>query len=124
MEAQTFKPNPADFDRFIAQVYTGSGADFISPDTRRYAYMKELFENRITYVKGDAEKLDMDSSLAMLSEVPMYNDYNRGLSRDASFDPLRFNPFKYKFDYYSADKLIYRVDGSEYLIIIHPQERK
>ena len=124
LNAQTTKPNPANFDTFIAQVYTGSGADFINPDTRRYSYMKELFEERISYVKSDTEKLDQDNSLALLSEVELYNDYNRGISRDARFDPERFNPFKYKFDFYAADKLVYRVDGTEYLIIIYPQERK
>ena len=86
--------------------------------------MKELFEKRISYVKSDAEKLDLDSNLKLLSEVPMYNLYNPGLSRDSGFDPDRFNPFKYQFDFYAAKKLIYRIDGTEYLIVIAPQERK
>lgn len=123
LQAQTTKPNPANFDRFIAAVYTGSGAEYIKPDTRRYSYMKSLFEERIVYVKNDKAKLDMDTGLALLSEVPLYSDYNKGLMREASFDPQRFNPFKYKFDFYSADKLIYRIDGTEYLIIIYPQDR-
>ena len=124
LQAQTTKPNPANFDRFIAAVYTGSGAEYISPETRRYAYMKTLFEERIVFVKNDKEKLDLDNSLALLSEVPLYSDYNKGLMRDAAFDPQQFNPFKYKFDFYSANKLMYRVDGTEYLIIIYPQERR
>ncbi|NQX78411.1 hypothetical protein [Gilvibacter sp.] len=124
VQAQVTKPDPANFDRFVTQVYTGSGADYIKPDTRRYVYMKELFEKRISYVKSDAEKLDLDSNLKLLSEVPMYNLYNPGLSRDSGFDPDRFNPFKYQFDFYAAKKLIYRIDGTEYLIVIAPQERK
>lgn len=124
LQAQVSKPDPANFDRFIAQVYTGSGADFISPDTRRYAYMKALYENRITFVKSDAEKLDLDNSLKLLSEVPLYNLYNPAVTRDTGFDPQEFNPFKYQFDFYAATKLIYRIDGTEYLIVIQPQERK
>lgn len=124
LQAQVSKPDPANFDRFIAQVYTGSGADFINPDTRRYAYMKALYENRITFVKSDAEKLDLDNSLKLLSEVPLYNLYNPAVTRDTGFDLQEFNPFKYQFDFYAATKIIYRIDGTDYLIVIQPQERK
>lgn len=123
LSAQTSKPNPANFDRFITQVYTGAGADYTSPDTRRYAYMKTLFEQRIVFVKNDPAKLDLDRGLKLLSEVPMYSNYNKGLVRDFQFDPERFNPFKYNFDFYAAKKQIYRIDGTGYIIIIHPQPR-
>lgn len=119
--AQNSKPNPENFDRFIAQVYVQDGRDFIKPDSRRYAYMKELYNSRILYVKNDKKKLDLDSSLKLLSGVPLYTVYQKGLSRDISFNPETFNPFKYNFDFYSPKKQIFRVDGTEYLIIIHPQ---
>ncbi len=119
--AQTSQPDPSNFDRFISQVYVQSGKDFISPDTRRYAYMKELFENRIVYVQNDKAKLDLDTSLPLLSSVPLYTVYQKGLAPDAMFNPETFNPFKYNFDFYSPVKQTFRVDGTGYLVVIHPQ---
>ena len=122
-QAQSITPPPANFNSYIAAVYTGQGAEFIKPDSRRYAYFKELYEQRIRFVKNDAEKLAQDSSLKRLSSVDMYSVYNKGLMRDLSFDPNTFNPFKYNIDFYSNQKLTYWIDGSDYLLIITPQER-
>ncbi len=119
--AQTIQPDPANFNRFIAQVYVNTGRDYIKPDTRRYAYMKELFTTRIKYVKYAEGKLDLDSSLPLLSSIPLYTVYQKGLSRDASFNPKTFNPFKYSFDFYSPNKQVFRVDRTDYVIIINPQ---
>ena len=121
LNAQTTTPDPSNFDRFISQVYVNSGRDFIKPDTRRYSYLKELFENRITYAKYDQAKLDLDNSMPLLSSVPLYTVYQKALSRDASFNPKTFNPFKYSFDFYSPNKQLFRVDGTGYVVIIYPQ---
>jgi len=122
-QAQSVQPPSEKFDLYINQVYINSGEDFIKPDSRRYVYFKELFLNRIRFVKSDGKKLSLDSSLNKLSSVGLYNTYNKGLMRDMSFDPTSFNPFKYNLDFYSAEKLIYWVDNSDYLLVITPQER-
>lgn len=124
LQAQSVRPPAQKFGTYIDAVYTNSGKDFIKPDSRRYAYFKELYLNRITFVKNDAEKLSQDTSLLKLSSVALYDTYNKGLMRDASFDPSTFNPFKYNLDFYSANKLIYWIDNSDYLLVITPQERK
>jgi hypothetical protein len=123
LQAQSIQPPTEKFDAYIAQVYTQSGKDFIKPESRRYAYFKDLYQNRIKFVKNDAKKLTLDSRLVKLSSVPLYDTYNKGIMRDASFDPLQFNPFKYNIDFYSSKKLIYWIDNSDYLLVITPQER-
>ena len=54
----------------------------------------------------------------LLSEIELLNKYNPSLQRDAAFDPKTFNPLKYKFPMLSRTKEVFRVDSTDYLIII------
>jgi len=121
ISAQNERPQVHNFQNFINQVYTGDGVEQIQPSTRRYAYMKELFENRIVYTKKDMGKLDL-AGYTLLSQIPLYDTYNKSLTRDESFNPRTFNPFKYQFLFYTKKTLMIRVDGTEYVIVIYPQE--
>ena len=116
---QNQKPNPTKFDSFIAQVYTGQGISQIAPNTRRYTFMKEAFLQRISYSKIDPVKSKL-GTYKKLSQVPLFDTYNKGLFRDGSFNPETFNPFKYMFDFYSKQTQIIQVDNANMLIIIKP----
>ena len=120
--AQTTKPDPAKFDRFVKEVYKGKGKKTMAQDTRRYAFMKDFFENRIRFVEGDEEKHKL-AGYQRLSQVPLFDHYNKGLVRDGSFDPNLFNPFKYQLGFYDQESKIIYVDGTKYLIVIEPQKR-
>jgi len=120
ISAQNERPQDHKFQDFINQVYTGEGVEQIQPSTRRYAYMKELFENRIVYTKKDMRKLDM-ANYTLLSQVPLFDTYNKSLMRDGIFNPRTFNPFKYQFQFYTKETQMVRVDGTEYVIVIYPQ---
>lgn len=56
----------------------------------------------------------------LLSSIPLLNKYNANLSRDAVVNPTTFNPLKYALPMASKKKEIFRVDGTDYLIIIEP----
>jgi hypothetical protein len=116
---QNQTPNPTKFDNFIAQVYTGQGVSQITPNTRRYTFMKEAFLKRISYSKIDPVKSKL-GSYKKLSQVPLFDTYNKGLFRDGSFNADTFNPFKYMFDFYSNQTQIIQVDNANVLIIIKP----
>ncbi|MDC7997692.1 hypothetical protein [Gilvibacter sediminis] len=118
--AQTTKPNPGNFDRFVQQVYTGEGQKTIRPESRRYAFMKECFENRISFITSDKDKL-ANANFKRLSDIPLFNHYNKALMRDAGFDPATFNPFKYHLGFYEKETQVIHVDGTNYLIVIAPQ---
>lgn len=117
---QTTQPDTRMFKRFIKEVYTGAGKSYIAEDTRRYDFMKEMFETRISYVQVDGKKYEV-SDYTKLSEVPLFDQYNKGLTRDAQFDPKRFNPFKYRLGFYEPEIQRIYVDGTDYLIVIKPQ---
>ena len=117
--AQNQVPNPAKFDAFIAQVYTGQGASQIAPNTRRYAFMKNAFLNRISYSQIDPVKAKVTTH-TKLSQVPLFDTYNKSLSRDYTFGPDTFNPFKYMIDFYSKGTQIIHIDNTNTLIVITP----
>ena len=119
---QTLQPEPANFDRFIKEVYTGKGKKTMKPDTRRYAFMKEFYETRITFIKSDAAKLKK-ANFTRLSQIPLFDNYNKGLSRDFSFNQAQFNPFKYRLGFYEQERQVIHVDGTDYVIVIQPQKR-
>lgn len=119
--AQTITPEPSNFESFIRQVYVAQGQSQIAPDTRRYAYMKELYLNRITYVAYDPVKIKA-LKYTKLSQMPINDTYNKGLSRDVTFDVNTFNPFKYKINYYKKETQRFLIDNSNYVMIIRPQQ--
>ena len=59
----------------------------------------------------------------LLSSVALKSKCNTALSRDeANFDPNNFNVLKYFMNWYPKEDMIYRVDKTNYLIVIHPQK--
>ncbi len=120
LAAQQIQPEPANFDRFINQVYTNSGKEQIAPTTRRYAFMQHFFNNRISYVVYDPEKLQV-LNYTKLSQIQLFDTYNKGLQRDSSFNPETFNPFKYRLGFYGNKKQFVHVDNTNYVIVIEPQ---
>lgn len=117
--AQNQVPNPSKFDTFIAQVYTGKGVSQIAPSTRRYDFMKNAYLNRISYSKIDPVKSKL-STHTKLSQIALFDTYNKGLLRDNSFNAQTFNPFKYMIDFYSKETQIIHIDNTNTLIVIKP----
>ncbi len=120
VQAQSQRPEASKFDQFIKQVYVNQGASQITPKTRKYSFMKTFFNELIQYVTYDPAKLQL-LNYTKLSQIELFNDYNKGLPRDASFNPATFNPFKYKLDFYSNKVQFIHVDNTNYVIVIQPQ---
>ncbi len=120
LSAQKITPDKNNFKNFISEVYINEGASQIAPGTRRYDYMKDLFENRIYFVKFDVSQ-DASKEIISISQVPLYTTYNTSLTRDEIIDIKNFNPFKYAFQFYTKKALAYRLDGTDYVMVIYPQ---
>lgn len=76
---------------------------------------KDILRNRI---KIEQENIKDISSIPYLSSVKFLG--NKKLLK-RKFDSKFFNPLLYDFDFFSKKKKIYRVDGTNYLIIINPK---
>lgn len=79
--------------------------------------IKDIFRNRV-YVYQENNK-DL-SKIQLLSEVPVFDIYNDKSVRP-TFNGNNFNPLLYNFNFFSKTKQIYRVDNTNYLIIIKPR---
>lgn len=84
--------------------------------------LKHLMRNRIKIFEiNDVAK---QKKCKLLSEVPLFNDYNKGLKRELSFNIDTFNPLKYKLDFFSNGNYLYRIDRTKYFIQITSQYRR
>ena len=83
------------------------------------AEIKDVLRNRVQIVqlKNPADQ----KATSMLSEVALYTAYNPDIERDKRFDPSTFNPLKYAFNYRLSGASMYRVDQTDYFIIIKPR---
>jgi len=82
--------------------------------------IKDILRNRIDIYQENIKDV---STIPLLSNVPIFNIYNHKLNRPV-FNRNNFNPLLYNFNFFSKTKQIYRVDNTNYLIVIKPRELK
>ena len=82
--------------------------------------IKDILRNRVFIYKENIKNL---SKTPLLSNVPVFDIYNHKLKRPV-FKRNDFNPLLYNFNFFSKTKQIYRVDNTNYLIVIKPRELK
>ena len=81
--------------------------------------IKDILRNRVIIYQENIKGL---SKIPLLSQVPIFNIYNK-FSRPV-FNGNDFNPLLYNFNFFSKTKQIYRVDNTNFLIVIKPRELK
>lgn len=96
-----------------------------APQFRTAEYMPMYLE-KLSRVEIKTKPIETGENYVLLSSLVLLNKYNPLLKRDdaASFNPETFNPLKYNFYYFPKKDVTYRVDRTNYIIIIHPQEVK
>ena len=85
----------------------------------RVLAIKEILRNRV--VLKELTDPRSHKPCPMLSEVPLFDAFVTKLKRDVVFNPNKFNPLKYNFEFHKSGFQMFRVDGSNYFIIIKPQ---
>ncbi len=117
--SQTYTPDTYKVNDFILEVY-GDFMDELGYDSPESVEQFTNILKRFEIITSTAPP----ENYRLLSETPIINLYNKELKSEDSFDPQNFNPFKYKFDVFSKDKTIYYlVDNTDYIIIIHPEQK-
>lgn len=107
------KSNPDLEQRFIEEVF---GANIIK-DSQHYKNLLLLLRERVLFSNV---ALDQGEKFPKLSQQPLFNKYNGEITRDASFDQSSFNVLKYDLNFFSPHTKVYRIDNTDWLIIIHP----
>ncbi len=117
--SQSYKPDISKVQDFIAEVYVDVVGD-LGYDTSEGIERFTKILNRFEIVNSTTNP----ENFSLLSQVPVIKTYNKDLKFDDNFDPKNFNPFKYKFEVFSKDKTVYYlVDNTDYIIIIHPEQK-
>lgn len=115
-------PLTSDEIKKIEEVYGDEMQKYVLDIPIRLKSIKHILRNRVKIELVENKDLN---SLTPLSQVPILDPNNLGLSRDAFFNPKTFNPLKYDFKFFSREETkVYRVDNSSYIITVYSQHAK
>ena len=103
----------------LQEVYGAALSKEILNRPNRVLGIKEILRNRVTIKK--ISNPNYQKACTLLSEVPLFNAFVSDLKRDQFFDPSTFNPLKYNFPFHRKGYQLYRVDKTDYFILIKPQ---
>ena len=105
----------------IQEVYGDKTQQIVQNEPERIIALNDLLDNRIKIVVSPVKGED---KYTKLSSVELLNKYNPNLKRDEGFDPNNFNALKYNMNFFNSQALVYRVDNTDYIIVIKPQSVK
>lgn len=107
MSAQTSAgPDPR-----IQAVY-GSYAEKLNPEQVQWLHIK-LDRSQVL-----RQPFTTGESYPKLSELKVIDKYVPGLQPDDFSQPLQVNPLKYTISFHEKKDLIYRIDGTDYVLLI------
>ncbi|MBR9915435.1 MAG: hypothetical protein GYB32_11510 [Algicola sp.] len=118
-KANVNNPLTANELAMITEVYGHTVKQNVLDIPQRLKDIKNILRNRVE-VKNIPNPSDQ-KPCTLLSEVPLMDYYVSDLERDKNFNPQNFNPLKYLFQFYAYGSHMYRVDNTNYFIIIKSQ---
>lgn len=80
----------------------------------------DLLKNRVSYVE---EPVRADDKYPLLSSLPLMNKFNTAIQPHdpALFNVQTFNPLIYSWNFFDNRIQVYRIDGTDYLLVVQPQ---
>jgi hypothetical protein len=102
----------------LEEVYDQNLKNKILDRPIRVKDIKDILRNRVYIYQENIKDL---SNIGLLSELALFDIYNKKIIRPV-FDINNFNPLLYNFNFFSKLKQTYRVDNTNYLIVIKPRE--
>jgi hypothetical protein len=117
LQDQTITPENHDYSSKIAFVY---GSEFLQHNPELLDPLVLLLRDRIAY---QFEVAPPDEKFPKLSSFPLMNKANPSVNAPdpAAFDVTTFNPLIYNWDFFSDRVQVFRIDGTDYLMIVQPQ---
>lgn len=111
----TVKSNPSLEDEFITLVFGNN----VMKGSQHHKNLIDLLQNRIEFTKL-TKSSNSDKDYPNIDQVPLFNKYNNSITRDTTFDEKTFNVLKYDLNFFSKFTKIYRVNNTDWVIIIKP----
>ena len=81
-------------------------------------FYTKLIDNRIEYRYQPQQAKE---KYPTVSSMGLQNKINKAIVVHASFDTTTFNPLHYKLDFFAKTTKVYRIDNSDYLLIVRSQ---
>lgn len=106
----------------LKEVYQDKLEHYVLSRPARVKDFKHLLRNRLLVTK--LPHYNAKSKVTLLSKVSLQNNYNPDLKRDQAFDINTFNPLKYNLEFFKVGSVIYKIDNTEYYIVIKAQNFK
>ncbi|NIK93193.1 hypothetical protein GZ212_13605 [Mangrovimonas sp. CR14] len=104
--------------KMLKEVYGDRLDELVLNKPQRLKDLKNILRNRVQFIEYPQGN---DKPYPLLSEVPLFNNYVQGLTRDAHPKKETFNPLKYNFSFYERYNLTFRIDNTNWFIIILSQ---
>ena len=102
----------------ITEVYGKIDGDFFQGNTELYANFYKLLNER---TKIEVMEYKSDEKFPKVSSFEILNKYNASLKHEDFQSIESFNPLKYKLEFFSKNTKVYRIDNTNYILIIEPQ---
>ena len=105
----------------IKEAYGDQAEQQVLSRQQRVKDIKNILRNRVVF--KEVKSGETLKECPLLSSVPLFDYYVSSLTRDMVFDPATFNPLKYDFSFNSRGGGLYKVDNTNYYIIIKSQHQ-
>lgn len=106
---------------FLREAYGDKLEEYILSRPQRLKDVKDILRNRVKIEL--ASRNEKSAYMPLLSSVPLFTNYNSALKRDRNFDKNKFNPLTYQFHFHGFGSAMYRIDNTDFVVIIKPQQR-
>jgi hypothetical protein len=107
----------------LKEVYQDKLQTYVLSYPQRVKDFKHLLRNRVS-IEKITSLVGNTAKYKLLSEVGLFNNYNKNLVADTSYDASTFNVLKYNLQFFGVGSSIYRIDNTEYFIIIKSQNNR
>ena len=102
---------------YITEVY---GDTFLISRPILHGELLDLMINRVSYLE---EPVTPDEKFPLISTFPLMDKINTSIQPHdpATFDVTTFNPLIYGWNFFNTVIQVYRIDGTDFLLIVQPQ---
>ncbi len=81
------------------------------------------YKEWLSRVEVKTQVISSNETYLKLNSIPLRNKCNMDLTfQNTNFDQSTFNPLKYLLDFETKEKLTYRIDGTNKILIVHPKQ--
>lgn len=104
----------------LNDVFVDNLDTYVLDKPNRALDIKDILRNRVNIYKEEIKDI---SNYPLLSSVGLFNIFNNNETPPV-FDKDNFNPLIYNFEFGSKSRQVYKVDNTNYLIIINSKFSK